>query len=76
MLAMTKKTTSRQAQSAEDVATTSVKATGLKPPIITHLTSDQSGATSRSAIVVVGALWVAMAVLSLMASVTLLAHVL
>jgi len=73
---MTKKTTSRQAQSAEDAATTGVTPTGLKPPIITHLTSDQRGATSRSAIVVVGTIWVAMARLSLIVSIALLARVL
>ena len=72
---MTKKTTSRQAQSAEDAATTGVTPTGLKPPIITHLTSDQCGATSRSAIVVVGTIWVAMATLSFIVSVALLARV-
>jgi len=72
---MTKKTTSRQAQSAEDVATTSVKPTGLKPPIIRHLTSDQGGATSRSATIVVGTIWVAMAVPSLIVCVALLARV-
>jgi hypothetical protein len=80
MLAITKKTTSRQAQSAEDAATTSVKPTSLKPtslkpPNITHLTSDQCGATSRSAIVVVGTIWVAMATLSFIVSVALLARV-
>jgi hypothetical protein len=76
MRAMTKKTVSRQAQSAEAVATTSVKPTSLNPPINTRLTSDQRGATSRSAIVVVGTIRVAMTMLSLIVSVALLAHVL
>jgi uncharacterized protein (DUF2252 family) len=46
---MTKKTNNRQAQAADDAATTGVKTTGAKPPIITHLTPGERAAIGRTA---------------------------
>jgi uncharacterized protein (DUF2252 family) len=46
---MTKKTNNRWAQSADDAATTGVKTTGAKPPVITHLTPGERAAIGRTA---------------------------
>src|SRR5690349_20839420 len=46
---MTKKTNHRRAQAADDAATTNVKTTRVKPPIITHLTLGERAAIGRTA---------------------------
>jgi uncharacterized protein (DUF2252 family) len=46
---MTKKTNNRQAQAVDGAATTGVKTTGAKPPIITHLTAGERAAIGRTA---------------------------
>jgi len=47
--AMTKKTNNRRAPSADDAATTDVKTTSAKPPIITHLLLGERAAIGRTA---------------------------